>query len=70
MLLHFARIFLFYFCPWPFLLNVQTFSSESVDIFSMAAHIFPNCFNKNIPSIWANFDHVFEVFLGLFFAFL
>ena len=23
-----------------------------------------------MPSIWANFDHVFEVFQGLFFAFL
>ena len=23
-----------------------------------------------MPSIWANFDHVFEVFQGIFFAFL
>ena len=25
---------------------------------------------KNMPSIWANFDHVFKVFQGLFCPFL
>ena len=31
---------------------------------------FPVSILKNIPSLKANFDHVFEVFQGLFFGFL
>ena len=60
----------FYFCfyPWLYILNVKIFSIESDDVLSIAAHVFCNLFLKTKPFIWANFDHVCEVFQGLFFA--
>ena len=44
-------------------------SCEPVDVFCTAACIFLNLFIKIFP-LMANFDHLFEVFHGLFFAFL
>ena len=36
------------FYPQPYILNVQTSSSESADIFSIAVHVFRNLFWKNV----------------------
>ena len=50
------------FHPWSYILNVQTSRRKSTDIFSIIVHVFCTFFLKNMPSIWANFNHVFEVF--------
>ena len=43
-------------------------NTKSADFFSNAFHAFRNLFWKN--AIWANFNHMFEVFQTLFFAFI
>ena len=50
------------FHPWSYILNGQTSRRKSTDIFSIIVHVFCIFFLKNMPSIWANFNHVFEVF--------
>ena len=41
-----AHVFLSCFYPWPYVLNNQTFSSNSVNIFSSGVHLFCNLFLK------------------------
>ena len=42
-------MFLFCLEPWPYLLNIQPFSSEWLDVFSIAAQVFSNLFLKICP---------------------
>ena len=42
-------IFLFCFYPWPYILNVKTFSCKTGYVFSIAAHVFRNLFLKLCP---------------------
>ena len=44
-----AHMFLFCFCPWPYILNVTLFSKNFVNIFSIALHVFSNSFWKICP---------------------
>ena len=44
-----ARMFLFCFYPWPYLLTVKTFGSELGYVFSIAAHVVRNLFLKICP---------------------
>ena len=46
---HFACMFLFCLLPWPYLLNIQTFSSEWLDVFSIAAQVFSILLLKICP---------------------
>ena len=41
------RLYVFVcFHPWPYLLSIQTFSRESVDVFNIATLVFPDLFLK------------------------
>ena len=55
------------FHPCPYILNVLTSSRKIVD--KIRPRI-PQFILKNMSSIWTNFNQVFEVIQGLFFAFL
>ena len=66
----YPHMFWFCFFSWPYMLNAQIFSVGSVNTFSIVVHEFCNFFLKNMRSIWAPFNPVFEMFQGLFFAFL
>ena len=55
-----ADIFLHCYSPWLYILNAFTQSHDNADLFSNAVHVY-------VSSISANFDHVFEVFQGIFF---
>ena len=57
------------FYPWSYVLNIQTTSHKNA-IFPVASSTYLQFILKNMPSIWANFNQVFEVFQGLFFTFL
>ena len=63
-------MFIFCFNPRPHMLNVQRTSTKVFNVLSIAVHIFRIFLLKNMPSIWANFNHVFELFQGFFFTFL
>ena len=69
LILFWCRFLLFLFCSyrWPYILNVYT-CSRKCSTFSVAIQVFRNLFWKNMPSIWANVNHVFEVSQGLFFV--
>ena len=47
--LRFAPMFFFCFYPWPYLLNIQTFSHEPIAVFIIAGQVFPNLFLKICP---------------------
>ena len=51
------------------MLNITTYSQKSPN-FSVAVYVLRNLFWKNMPSILKNLNDVFELFQGLFFAFL
>ena len=68
----FARMYTC-FQPWPHVyVNIGIFvlDNKYTHTLSKAVHEPYDLFGENMPSISANFDHVFEVFQGLFFAFL
>lgn len=62
--------FLFCYYPWIYILNVQTSRSKNIDFFSIVVQVVRNLFWKNVPHIWANFNHSFKVFQSLLFALL
>ena len=52
-------------------LKYQTFRGLVLKLlFENRRRRIPQFFLKNMPSIWANFNHVFEVFKDVFFTFL
>ena len=61
------------FQPWPHVyVNIRNFvlDNKYTHFLSKTVHEPYHLFGKDMPSIWANFDLLFEVFQGLFFDFL
>ena len=61
------------FQPWPHVYVIILdfiLDNKYTHTLIKAVHEPYNLFGENMPSIWANLNHVFEVFQSLFFAFL
>ena len=55
------------FFPWSYILNILAFSAVLL-IFSVLPSTYSVIYCENMPSIWASFSHVFQVFQGPFFC--
>ena len=58
------------FYPWLYILNIISLTSNLINVFLVSPSTYSIIYSEKMPSIRENFNHVFEVFQGLFLAFL